>query len=88
MSRQPLADNPLPPEVLSEQDRALITLVASGMPDREIARRLMLSEGQVRTLLLRLFRKLAVAGLLDQLLYRGGARQKPVLAKAASGPSD
>jgi DNA-binding NarL/FixJ family response regulator len=62
----------LPPEaqnVLTAFDRALIRLVAQGIPDRVMAHRLGISEDQVRSSLINIFRKLALAGLLDQLLY-------------------
>ncbi|MBZ5719605.1 MAG: helix-turn-helix transcriptional regulator [Acidobacteriia bacterium] len=58
--------------LLSAPERTVVQLVAEGLPDRAIAQRLRLSEGQVREQLLVIFRKLAVAGLLDQLLYAGG----------------
>ena len=58
--------------LLSSPERAMVRLVAEGLPDRAIAQHLCLSESQVRGQLLVIFRKLAVAGLLDQLLYVGG----------------
>ena len=60
-----------PEFVLEAGERTVVQLVAMGMPDREIAQRLGLSEDQVRDQLLVIFKKLAVAGLLDQLLYVG-----------------
>jgi DNA-binding NarL/FixJ family response regulator len=58
--------------VLQTAERAMVRLVAMGVPDREIALQLDLTESQVRDQLLVIFKKLAVAGLLDQLLYVGG----------------
>ena len=55
--------------VLTASDRALIRLVAQGLPDRVLADRLGISEGEVCNALLSIFRKLALTGLLDQLLY-------------------
>jgi DNA-binding CsgD family transcriptional regulator len=49
----------------------MVQLVAMGIADRQIAGRLGLTESQVRDHLLIIFKKLAVAGLLDQLLYVG-----------------
>lgn len=49
----------------------MVRLVAMGVPDREIAQQVALTEAQVRDQLLVIFKKLAVAGLLDQLLYVG-----------------
>ena len=49
----------------------MVRLVAMGVPDREIAQQVALTETQVRDHLLVIFKKLAVAGLLDQLLYVG-----------------
>ena len=65
-----------PPEedeevLLQSGERTLVQLVARGIPDRQIAQHLGLSEIQVRDQLLTIFRKLAVAGLLDQLVYNG-----------------
>jgi DNA-binding NarL/FixJ family response regulator len=57
--------------LLQPGDRIMVQLVAQGVPDREIARHLGLSESQVRDQLVVIFKKLAVAGLLDQLLYVG-----------------
>lgn len=56
---------------LQSEERTLVRLVARGIPDRQIAQHLGLSEIQVRDQLLTIFRKLAVAGLLDQLVYNG-----------------
>lgn len=56
---------------LQSEERTLVRLVARGVPDRQIAQHLGLSEIQVRDQLLTIFRKLAVAGLLDQLVYNG-----------------
>lgn len=60
-----------PEFALAAGERTVVQLVALGVPDREIAQRLGLSEAQVRDQLLVIFKKLAVAGLLDQLLYVG-----------------
>ena len=57
--------------LLQSEERTMVQLVAMGVPDRQIAQRLGLSENQVRDQLLVIFKKLAVAGLLDQLLYVG-----------------
>jgi DNA-binding NarL/FixJ family response regulator len=58
--------------LLTLPEQTMVRLVAQGLPDRTIAQQLNLSEGQVQQQLLVIFRKLAVAGLLDQLLYVGG----------------
>ena len=55
--------------VLTSFDRALIRLVAQGVPDREMAQRLGVNEDTVRTSLVSIFRKLAMTGLLEELLY-------------------
>jgi DNA-binding NarL/FixJ family response regulator len=55
--------------LLTSFDRALIRLVAQGLPDRIMADRLGIQEDQVRSSLISIFRKLAFAGLLEQLLY-------------------
>jgi DNA-binding NarL/FixJ family response regulator len=57
--------------LLQPGERRMVELVAMGVPDREIAQRTGLTEIQVRDQLLVIFKKLAVAGLLDQLLYVG-----------------
>lgn len=67
----PISGEPDPEIVLGSGERALVQLVAMGVPDREIAERLGVSETLVRDQLLILFKKLAAAGLLDQLLYVG-----------------
>jgi DNA-binding NarL/FixJ family response regulator len=59
--------------VLGGGERRMVQLIALGVPDREIAQELGVSESQVRDQLLVIFKKLAVAGLLDQLLYIGEA---------------
>jgi DNA-binding NarL/FixJ family response regulator len=72
MATQPSFPGEIDPEfVLGSNERTMVRLVASGVPDREIAQRLGLTESQVRDQLLVIFKKLAVAGLLDQLLYVG-----------------
>lgn len=55
--------------VLTAFDRALIRLVAQGVPDRVMAQRLDVGEDKVRASLVSIFRKLAVNGLLEELLY-------------------
>ena len=55
--------------LLTSFDRALIRLVAQGLPDQTMADRLGIEEDQVRSSLISIFRKLAFAGLLEQLLY-------------------
>ena len=57
--------------LLQSEERAMVRLVAMGVADRQIAQRMGLDESQVRDRLLVIFKKLAVAGLLDQLLYTG-----------------
>lgn len=57
--------------LLGSGERTMVRLVAAGVPDRQIAEQLGVSESQVRDQLLVIFKKLAVAGLLDQLLYVG-----------------
>jgi DNA-binding NarL/FixJ family response regulator len=72
MATQPSLPGETDPEfVLGSGERTMVRLVASGVPDREIAQHLGLTESQVRDQLLVIFKKLAVAGLLDQLLYVG-----------------
>jgi DNA-binding CsgD family transcriptional regulator len=58
--------------LLTAAERTMVRLVAQGLPYRAIAQQLNLGESQVREQLLVIFRKLAVTGLLDQLLYVGG----------------
>ena len=60
---------PEAPNLLTAFDRALVRLVAQGIPDRVMAQRLGVNEEQIRSSLVSIFRKLALAGLLDQLLY-------------------
>ena len=60
-----------PEFLLAAGERTMVRFVALGMPDREIAQRLGMTDVQVRDQLLVIFKKLAVAGLLDQLLYTG-----------------
>ena len=60
-----------PEFILAAAERTMVRFVALGMPDREIAQRLGMTDVQVRDQLLVIFKKLAVAGLLDQLLYTG-----------------
>lgn len=64
--------NPLLPDEL-----AMVRMVAQGVPEMAMARRLGINETQVRDRLLVIFRKLAVAGLLDQLVYAGEKIWKP-----------
>jgi DNA-binding NarL/FixJ family response regulator len=68
----PLPGEEDPDFVLGHGERTVVQLVALGFPDREIAQRLGVDESQIRDQLLVIFKKLAVAGLLDQLLYVGG----------------
>jgi DNA-binding NarL/FixJ family response regulator len=58
-------------EFLSLREQTIIRLVARGVPDPVIATQLYISEGQVRDHLVEIFKKLAMAGLLDQLVYVG-----------------
>jgi len=57
--------------LLHGMERAMVRLVALGVADRQIAEDLGLTEVEVRDQLLIIFKKLAMAGLLDQLLYVG-----------------
>ena len=59
--------------LLTSLERTMVRLVAEGLPDRAIAEQIGMNDNQVREQLLVIFRKLAVAGLLDQLLYVGDA---------------
>lgn len=58
-------------EFLSLRERTIIRLVAQGVPDPIIAGQLYISKTQVRDHLVEIFKKLAMAGLLEQLLYAG-----------------
>lgn len=58
-------------EFLSLREQTIIRLVAQGVPDPAIAAQLYISEAQVRDHLVEIFKKLAMAGLLDQLVYVG-----------------
>ena len=57
--------------ILDPRERSIAQRVAQGLPDRAIAQRLGLTENEVKEQLVVIFRKLAVAGLLDQLIYTG-----------------
>jgi DNA-binding NarL/FixJ family response regulator len=70
LSLKPVSSvSPQAQNLLTAFDRALIRLVAQGLPDRTMADRLGIEEDQVRSSLISIFRKLAFAGLLEQLLY-------------------
>ncbi|MBZ5706952.1 MAG: LuxR C-terminal-related transcriptional regulator [Acidobacteriia bacterium] len=58
-------------EFLSLLEQTIVWLVAQGVPDPVIATELRISEAQVRDHLVEIFKKLALAGLLDQLVYVG-----------------
>ena len=62
--------------VLSRSERAIARLVAQGCSDKAIASRVGLSEAGVRNKLVLIFKKLAVAGLLDRLLYVGDKHKR------------
>ena len=57
--------------VLESWERDIARMVAQGLPDRTIARSLGISDSDVKERLVVIFRKLAMAGLLDQLIYAG-----------------
>jgi DNA-binding NarL/FixJ family response regulator len=58
-------------EFLSLREQTIVRLVARGVPDPVIAAQLYISEAQVRDHLVKIFKKLAITGLLDQLVYVG-----------------
>ena len=55
--------------LLSARERRLITLVAEGRRNSEIARHLLTSEATVRASLTTIFRKLGVPGRFDLMMY-------------------
>lgn len=58
-------------EFLSRREQTIVRMVAQGVPDAIIAAQLYITEAQVRDHLVEVFKKLAMAGLLDQLVYVG-----------------
>jgi DNA-binding NarL/FixJ family response regulator len=75
------------PELLSDEDRLLIDMIARGLPDHQIGHELGISETTVGDRLLIIFRKLAMAGLLDQLSYVGRETKDSVLGNAVADAS-
>ena len=59
-ARRPAADGPTPAvlDVLTEREREVLTLIAQGLSNQEIAGKLFLSEGTVKTHIKRIFYKL------------------------------
>ena len=61
-------------ELLSQREFTITRLVALGVADRTIATYVGLTEDEVGDALIIIFKKLALAGLLDRLLYVGEER--------------
>jgi len=59
-ARRPAADGPTPAalDVLTDREREVLTLIAQGLSNQEIAAKLFLSEGTVKTHIKRIFYKL------------------------------
>ena len=65
---------PLPSELLTPREREILSLIAQGLTNREIAERLFLSVNTVKTHRLHIYQKLDLhnrAGLIDYALRRG-----------------
>jgi DNA-binding NarL/FixJ family response regulator len=62
-------------ELLSPHEFTITRLVARGVADRTIAAHVGLTEAEVGDALIMIFKKLALAGLLDRLLYIGEERR-------------
>ena len=62
-------------ELLSPHEFTISRLVAKGVADRTIAVQVGLTEAEVGEALILIFKKLALAGLLDRLLYVGEERR-------------
>lgn len=62
-------------ELLTAHEFTIARLVAQGIADRNIAAQVGMTEPEVGEALISIFKKLALAGLLDQLLYVGEERR-------------
>ena len=58
---------PLP--ALSDRDRQIVTLVAEGLKNKQIAERLRVSEATIRNRLTRIFKTLGVKGRFELVVY-------------------
>jgi len=54
---------------LTRREREMVRLVANGLRDREIARKLDVAEASVRSDLRDIFRKLDLSGRMELILY-------------------
>ncbi|WP_430379840.1 LuxR C-terminal-related transcriptional regulator [Streptomyces sp. B1-3] len=72
--------------VLSQRERQVMDLLASGMKVREVAQRMVLTEKSVRNYLSRIYHKLAVRGQSEAILYWIGRLEIPPCSLPGEAP--
>ena len=84
-------DTPLSPRVLgpgglnrlTKREEDLVRLVADGLGNREVARRLNLSEHTIKNYMFRIFDKLGISNRVELVLYALNSSRRPLLSIAS-----
>jgi DNA-binding NarL/FixJ family response regulator len=70
-----LAINAKGPSLMTEREQSLVNLVAEGLTNRDISKRLSLSEHTVRNYLFRIFNKVGISNRLELAIYAISRRE-------------
>jgi DNA-binding NarL/FixJ family response regulator len=74
--------------LLTKREEDLVRLVADGLGNREIARKLNLSEHTIKNYMFRIFDKLGISNRVELVLYALSSSRRPLMSIAAEEPQD
>jgi DNA-binding NarL/FixJ family response regulator len=74
--------------LLTKREEDLVRLVADGLGNREIARRLNLSEHTIKNYMFRIFDKLGISNRVELVLYAVNNAKRPSVLTAGRDPHD
>jgi DNA-binding NarL/FixJ family response regulator len=74
--------------ILSKREEQVARLVASGLSNREISKKLGLSQHTVKNYLFRVFEKLGFSTRIELVLYILSQAKRPVVADSSEVPSE
>jgi DNA-binding NarL/FixJ family response regulator len=69
--------------ILTKREEDLVRLVADGLGNREVARRLNLSEHTIKNYMFRIFDKLGISNRVELVLYALNNSKRPLLSIAS-----